>query len=75
MNVNVLDGSARTGASALVPASREDAQARARELAAIAGRAPHEVTQRDYEQAKHEVTGESDPDRQEAKLDAAPLRR
>jgi len=42
---------------------------RARELAANKGRAPQDVAQADYEQAKLEITGESDPDRQELILD------
>jgi hypothetical protein len=50
--------------------TRETVQARARELALIAGRVPPRVTQADYEQAKRELTGESDFDRQEAVLDA-----
>lgn len=76
MNLNVLDRSARTGTPGRPDLiTREDARARARELAAIAGRAPHEVRQSDYEQAKREVTGESDPDRQEARLEANPPRR
>lgn len=52
------------------PATRESVRARARELAVLAGRTPADVTQPDYEQAKREVTGESDPDRQEAILEA-----
>jgi hypothetical protein len=67
MKPNVLRGSARPFASS-VPPTREEVRARARELAAIAGRAPHEVAQGDYEQAKREVTGESDQELQEAML-------
>lgn len=52
------------------PVTRESVRARARELAVLAGRTPADVTQRDYEQAKREITGESDPDRQEAILEA-----
>jgi hypothetical protein len=47
-------------------------RARTRDLALIAGRAPPHVTQADYEQAKRELTGESDMDRQEAVLDSIP---
>ena len=54
------------------PVTREMVQARTRELALIAGRAPPHVTQADYEQAKQELTGESDLDRQEAVLDSIP---
>ena len=47
---------------------RHQLQIRTRELAALAGRLPHEITQADYEQAKREVTGESNLDRQNAFL-------
>jgi len=36
----------------------------------IAGRAPPHVTRADYDQAKRELTGESDMDRQEAMLES-----
>jgi hypothetical protein len=52
--------------------TREDVHARARELALIDGRTPPDVSQADYEQAKRELTGESELDRQEAVLDAIP---
>jgi len=52
--------------------TREMVHARARELALIAGHAPPHVSQADYEQAKRELTGESDLDRQEAVLEALP---
>lgn len=54
------------------PVSRAMVHARARGLALIAGRAPADVSQLDYEQAKRELTGESDMDRQDALLDALP---
>jgi hypothetical protein len=54
------------------PVTREEVQARARELALIDGRTPPDVSQADYEQAKRELTDESDLDRQEAVLDAIP---
>lgn len=56
----------------LGPVTREMAQARARELAALAARPPADVTQADYEEAKRELTGESDRDRQDAVLDPPP---
>jgi len=46
--------------------------ARTRELASLAGRSPLEICQDDYEQAKRELTGESDLERQGAMLDSAP---
>ena len=54
------------------PVSRAMVHARASELALIAGRAPADVSQSDYERAKRELTGESDVDRQDALLDALP---
>jgi hypothetical protein len=54
------------------PVTRTMVNSRAHELAVIAGRAPLHVTQADYQQAKRELTGESDEDRQDAILDALP---
>jgi hypothetical protein len=54
------------------PVTREDVHARARKLALIDGRPPADVSQADYEQAKRELTGQSDLDRQEAVLDEMP---
>jgi hypothetical protein len=56
------------------PVTRESVRARARELALLAGRSSADVLQRDYEQAKREVTGESDPARQEAILEEVDAR-
>ena len=50
----------------------EMVHARARELALISGRTHREVSQSDYEQAKRELTGGADIDRQEAKLESIP---
>lgn len=50
------------------PVTRARVDARTHELALLAGRVPPHVTQSDYEQAKREVTGESDSDRQDAML-------
>ena len=52
--------------------TREMVHARARELALLAGHAPVDVRQSEYEQAKRELTGESDIDRQDAVLDSLP---
>ncbi|MGA3008094.1 MAG: hypothetical protein ABSE59_09415 [Opitutaceae bacterium] len=54
------------------PVTRESVHTRASELAVIAGRSPLQVSQIDYEQAKRELTGESDIDLQEAKMDPIP---
>jgi hypothetical protein len=56
----------------LDPATGEAVQARARELAAIAGRTPQAVSQDDYEQAQRELTDELEEGRQEAMLDPPP---
>jgi hypothetical protein len=53
--------------------TREMAQARAREIALSAGRPVPHVTQLDYEQAKRELTGEADFERQNAVFEAARL--
>ena len=52
------------------PVSRERVHARTQQLALLAGRLPPQVSQTDYEQAKREITGETEPDRQNAALDA-----
>jgi hypothetical protein len=41
---------------------------RTEELASSAGRRSHDIHQRDYEQAKRELTGERDFDKQQAIL-------
>ncbi len=51
-------------------AARERLNARTHEIAASSGRVPAQVTQSDYEQAKRELTGESESERQDAILDA-----
>ena len=54
------------------PVTRDMIHARARELALIAGHpAPH-VTQVEYEQAKRELTGETEIDPQAAMVEALP---
>ena len=60
----------RTNIPASRSVTREMVHARTLELAAIAGRKPHQIKQVDYERAKRELTGESDFDRQQAMLDA-----
>jgi hypothetical protein len=73
MKKNPLQKGVLTGNPAdLGPVTREMVHARSRELAMLAGRSPHQVTRADYEQAMHELTGESDKDRQDAALDAHP---
>jgi hypothetical protein len=57
------------GPTAPAPTSiRERLRQRTRELALRAGRTALQVSQLDYEQAKREITGESDPACQDAVL-------
>jgi hypothetical protein len=73
MNKNPLNKGILTEHATVVgPVNRDMVQARARELALIAGRTAPEVSKADYDQAKRELTGESDLDRQDALLDALP---
>jgi hypothetical protein len=64
-----VDCSAKTRAH-FPQVTREQLKTRTRELALLAGRLPAHVLQKDYEEAKRELTGESDWDRQEARIDA-----
>ena len=50
--------------------TREMVHARTRTLALGAGRPPWQISQADYEQARRELTGESEMTRQEARLDS-----
>ena len=52
--------------------SRKMVLERAVELAVINGRSPQDVSKSDWEQAKRELTGESDTDPKEAILESAP---
>ena len=52
--------------------TRQMVRERAAELAVINGRPAQEASKSDWEQAKRELTGESDLDRQEAVLDSIP---
>ena len=73
MNKNPLSKGVLTENDAGIgPPTRKMAQARARELALMAGRVPPHVTQADYEQAKRELMGEPDMNRQEAILESLP---
>ena len=51
------------------PVTREMVYERTIELASLEGRGSHEIKQLDYEQAKRELTGESDFDKQQAAFD------
>jgi hypothetical protein len=58
--------------SGIGPVTRAMVDARARELAQMAGRTAARVTQVEYERAKRELTGESDIDRQDALIESIP---
>jgi hypothetical protein len=73
MNKNPLNkGNLTINSAGIGTVTREMVHTRARELALLAGYAPADVRQSDYEQAKRELTGESDIDRQDALLDSLP---
>ncbi len=73
MEKNPLNkGMLTVNAVGIGPVTREMVHARAQELARLAGHVHPQVRQSDYEQAKRELTGESDIDRQNAVLDALP---
>lgn len=55
--------------------NRERVHARTQQLAVLAGRTPPQVSQVDYEQAKREVTGETESDRQNEVLDSHQIAR
>jgi hypothetical protein len=73
MNKNPLNkGILTENASGIGTVTPEMVEARARELAAIAGRVPPQPSQVDYEQAKRELTGEPELDAQETALESIP---
>ena len=73
MNKNPLNKGVLTENSiGIGTVTREMVEARANELAAIAGRVPPQASEVDYEQAKRGLTGESDIDIQEAVLESIP---
>ena len=73
MNRNPLNkGVITENASGIGTVSPEMVEARAFELAVIAGRVPRQPTQTDYEQAERELTGGSEMDLLEEVLDSIP---
>jgi hypothetical protein len=73
MKTNPLKEGALTENSAGIgTVTRKMVQARAAELAVINGRSAHEASKSDWEQAKLELTGDSDTDPKEAVLESAP---
>jgi hypothetical protein len=73
MKTNPLkEGVLTQNSAGLGTVTRKMVQARAVELAVINGRSAQESSQADREEAKRELTGDSDPDPNEAALEAAP---
>jgi hypothetical protein len=72
MKTNPLKEGALTENSAGIgTVTRKIVRERAIELAAINGRSAHEASKSDWEQAKQELTGNSDMDSKEAVLESA----
>ena len=73
MNKNPLNkGILTENAIGIGTVTPEMVEARAHELAAIAGRVPPQPSEVDYEQAKRELTGGPEMDVQEAVLESIP---
>jgi hypothetical protein len=73
MKTNPLKEGALTENSAgLGTVTPKMVQARAAELAVMNGRPAHEASKSDWEQAKRELTGDSDTDPNDAVLESAP---
>jgi hypothetical protein len=73
MKANPLKEGALTKNSAGIGTiTRKMVRERAIELTAINGRSAHEASKSDWEQAKSELTGNSDMDSKEAVLESAP---
>jgi hypothetical protein len=73
MKTNPLKEGALTENSAGIgTVTRKMVRERAAELAAINGRSAHEASKSDWEQAKRELTGNSDMESKEAVLESAP---
>jgi hypothetical protein len=73
MKTNPLKEGALTENSAGIgTVTRKMVRERAVQLAAINGRSAHEASKSDWEQARRELTGNSDMDSKEAVLESAP---
>jgi hypothetical protein len=66
------DGSLTENSAGLGTVTRKMVRERAVELAVINGRSAQEVSKSDWEQAKRELTGESEVDPKETVLESAP---
>ena len=73
MKTNPLkDGNISENSAGIGTVTRRMVQARAAELAVINGRSAQETSKSDQEEAKQELTGDSDTDPNEAVLESAP---
>jgi hypothetical protein len=73
MKANPLkEGVLTENSAGLGTVTRKMVRERAIELAVINGRSPQEVSKSDWEQAKRELTGDSDLDTNEAALESTP---
>jgi hypothetical protein len=73
MKTNPLkEGNISENSAGLGTVSRKMVRDRAVQLAAINGRSAREVSKSDWDQAKQELTGESDTNTNEAALESAP---
>jgi hypothetical protein len=73
MNTNPLkQGTLAENSQGIGTVTRKMVHERAVELAVINGRSAPDVSKSDWEQAKRELTGDSDVDPKEAMLDSAP---
>lgn len=73
MKTNPLkEGALTENSVGLGTVTQKMVQARAAELAVINGRLAHEASKSDWEQAKRELTGDSDTDPNETVLESAP---
>ncbi len=66
------DGNISENSAGLGTVTRKMVQVRAAELAVINGRSAHDASKTDREEAKQELTGDSDTDPNEAALESAP---
>jgi len=71
MKTNLLkDGTFTENSAGIGTVTRKMVRERALELAIINGRSAQDVSKSDWEQAKRELTGDSDPDPNEAVLES-----
>jgi len=70
----LTEGVVIANSTAIGPATRARIHTRAHELAAIAGRAPHQISPTDYDQARRELMGATDADPQTPRSTPCPRR-